>query len=183
MRLTWKTATVQARPRSTRFLLLHTSALLVGALVFVCSACTPERSYFEPTELPSDQIKSALVRTPSPIYRDGKDLILIETVDGQPPTFLEDKVIVAPGEHIFQVRLELRHDDPASPDTGYATRANLSLTFETEAEGEYLIDAVEDENGLWVWAVDLETDITVAGRPPVDLPPGQRVRPIWRDTK
>lgn len=155
--------------------------LVIGFLAGIMASCTPKRSFFEPTDLPEEYFKSGLVRTPSPIYRNGKDLITIKTIDGFPPTFLDDKVVVAPGVHSFQISLELHHPDPKSPDRSYVTRADVTLDFEVEAKGEYLIDAHENEDGLWIWATDLQTDITVAGRAPRNLPPRKKPEPVWAD--
>lgn len=139
--------------------------LTMVSAIFLCLACLPQRSYLEPSRQPPALVKTALVRTPSPIYRDGKDLIVIKTINGKPPTFLDDKAIVHPGRHTFQVAVELRHEGK-SPDQGYVTRADTSLTFDIEAEHDYLIDAAEDENGVWIWARDLTDGLIVAGTPP-----------------
>lgn len=144
------------------------------------AACTPARSQFEPEELPDERINSALVRTPSPIYRDGKDLIIIKTIDGVPPTFHQDKAIVSPGLHTFQVGLEFHHDDKVEKAKRYITKADVSLEFEVEADGEYLIDAYEDDSGVWLWALDLATNIVVAGKRPLGVAPKKAVAPIWK---
>ena len=146
---------------------------------FLIASCTPRHSYFEPEE-PAEIVKPALVSTPSPIYREGKDLILIKEIDGRAPTFLDTKAVVHPGQHSFLVYVELHHDG-SSPDESYVTRTEEILTFKVDAEHEYLIDARETRSGLWLWATDKTDQIVVAGHPPRDLPESEQVKPIWKN--
>ena len=128
--------------------------------------CTPKRSLLEPSSYPRRLVKSGIVKTPSPAYRNGTDLIVIKAVDGEPPTFLETKAVVSPGVHTFQIGIEMQREGTGKNDKSYVTRADTSLEFEVEADHEYLIDAEENERGLWVWAVDLTTNFLVAGEKP-----------------
>lgn len=124
--------------------------------------CSPV-NVLEPIEYDEELVGSAIVRTPSPIFRDGKDLIRIVKVDGEAITFFENKVVVHPGRHVFQIQLELKN--PKGEQT-LITRADTTLSFTTQAAHEYLIDAVDDSQGLWVWATDLTDNAIVAGSPP-----------------
>ena len=150
--------------------------------MFAVTGCKPV-NMLEPDVLPPDQIKTALVHTPSPIYRNGKDLIVIRTIDGKLPTFMETKAIVSPGVHSFQIAVELHHESGRRSEQGYITKADTSLRFDVEANGEYLIVALEDEHGVWVWVTDLNTKFIVAGDPPRSLPKDQRIEPMWRNDK
>ena len=129
-------------------------------------ACTPDRSLLEPKSMPNKLIGSALISTPSPILRDGKDLIKIVSIDGEETEYLDNRVFVSPGVHTFRVVVELRKDSTSSTDEVLVTRADTSLTFKAEANGEYLVDARENRNGVWVWATNLKNKYIVAGDPP-----------------
>ncbi len=152
--------------RQTLYRVLFLSALLLASSWNL--ACTPKRSLLEPKSMPGELIGAALIKTPSPILRDGKDLIKITSIDGTPAKYLENKIFVSPGTHTIQVRVELRKDRPGSTDEVLVTRADTSLTFEAEANAEYLIDAKEDRNGVWIWAINVKNQYVVAGDPPRD---------------
>jgi hypothetical protein len=155
------------------------------AVPIFTSACMPSRGILEPRTLPPEHIRSALVQTPSPVFRDGKDLIVIKTIDGQTPTFLETKAIVSPGRHRFQVEVELQRQDPKIPDRNYVVRADKTLEFGVDANGRYLIDAQEQGDELWIWAVDMRTKQTVAGEPPrqIDHNDPKRIEGIWGNSE
>ena len=140
------------------------SAYLILIIPLIAlSACSSE--IFDGL-LDDGEVRTALVRTPTPIFREGTDLIVIKTVNNREPTFLDDKVIVPIGIHSFEVSVELRHDDEKNPDRSYVTRANKTLQFRADAAKEYMIDAREDASGLWIWAREIETGIIVAGDAP-----------------
>lgn len=147
--------------RTSRILLLGLSS----ALLFIIG-CTPSRSYLEPRSIPRELIASALISTPSPVRRDGMDLIRIVAVDGQQAEYLDNKLFVTPGVHTIQVAVELRRNDPGSQAKTLVTRADTSLTFKAEANGSYVIDAREDNRGVYIWATDTKTSYVVAGNPP-----------------
>ncbi len=160
-------------------------ATLLFSLLLVTLACMPSRGLLEPNNLPPEHIRSALVQTPSPVFRNGKDLIVIKTIDGQEPTFLETKAIVSPGRHRFQVEVELQRQDPEDPDSSYVVRADKTLEFSVDADGRYLIDAQGDGDELWIWAVDMRSKQTVAGEPPrqIDHNDPDRVDRIWGNSE
>jgi hypothetical protein len=148
---------------------LKSSLCLALFLTLFTTGCIPKKNYLEPKRMPPKDVKSAVVFTPSPVYREGKDLITIEAIDGQEPTFMDNRAIVSPGRHRFQMRIELHHDSRRTPDRSFVTRADTSIIIDIEAQKEYMIDAREDAEGLWVWATDLDTDEIVAGKPPKEL--------------
>lgn len=139
-----------------------TGICLVSFLFAFCSC----QDLIRPKSFPATQVASALVTTPSPVYRGGEDLITIVSIDGQPPTFMENKAIVSPGVHVFQVRVEIYHDSSRNQDRRFVTRADTSIKVEIKARKVYLIDAKEDARGLWVWVKDTDTDEVVAGEMP-----------------
>ena len=147
-------------------------AAILG-VCFACAGCTPRRSILEPRSMPGELIGAALISTPSPILRGGRDLIKITSIDGEKAEYLDNRVFVSPGVHTIQVEVELRKNRPGSKEEVFITRADTSLTFEVEANGEYLIDAKENRQGVWIWATNVKNDYIVAGDPP----PGQRDRP------
>ncbi len=152
--------------------------LLLSSLVAL-PGCFGGSGALEPSSPDPELVKAGVVHTPSPIFRNGKDLITIKTVDGKAPVFLDNKTLISPGEHVFQISLELYHDGDASTKS-FVTRADTSLKFNVEAEHEYLIDAVEDENGLWLWVTDTTDNAIVAGEAPRELPAAERTRPQWK---
>jgi hypothetical protein len=79
---------------------------------------------------------------------------------------MENKAIVSPGVHSFQVRVEIYHDSSRSKERRFVTRADTNIEIPIRARRVYLIDAKEDANGLWVWVVDTDTDEIVAGEAP-----------------
>lgn len=154
-------------------------------LAFLILSCSPpERSWFEPSNPSPEMVKPGIVTTPSPIFREGKDLILIKSIDGVPPTFLENKAVVPPGKHSFEVLAELHHYSTSSErplrDRSYVTRALNTLEITVEAQHDYLIDALEDRNGVWIWAMDVTDNVVVAGERPRELPKDKQVAPVWR---
>jgi hypothetical protein len=157
--------------------LSYSSVFLLLSLGLVFIGCSATRSVLEPTP-PPELVKPAIVSTPSPFFRGGRDLITIKTIDGKAPTFLDTKVVVSPGKHTFHVELELHHDSSTTTKS-YVTRVDSSLVFAVDAGHEYLIDAVEDTHGLWLWVKDLADKTIVAGEPPRELPPEDRTRPMW----
>jgi hypothetical protein len=161
-----KTHNLSHRPL---FWMLSLSLMFIG--------CGGARSVLEPPP-PPELVKPAIVSTPSPFFRGGRDLITIKTIDGKAPTFLDTKVVVSPGKHNIQVQLELHHDGSKTTKS-YVTRVDSSLVFAVDAGHEYLIDALEDKNGLWLWVKDLTDNTVAAGEPPRELPAEDRTRPMW----
>ena len=105
-----------------------------------------------------------VVRTPSPIYRDGKDLILIKTIDGKSPIMAGSRTALPPGKHEFQVYVEL-HSRSASGILDGVTHGGGFLKFNVAPGHNYLIDAAEDQNGVQIWAIDETSKTIVAGHP------------------
>jgi hypothetical protein len=163
---------------------LSWAAILLASILFM-SACMPSRGLLEPNNLPPEHIRSALVQTPSPVFRDGKDLIIIKTIDGKIPTFLETKAIVSPGTHRFQIEVELQRKDPKNPDRNYVVRADKTLEFSVDADGRYLIDAQDEGDELWIWAVDMRSKLTVAGEPPrqINHNDPKRIEGVWGNSE
>lgn len=136
------------------------------ALPLLASSCTTDHSYLEPEEMPRELVESAIVRTPTPLLRDGRDSILIKRIDGKPPTFLESKWVVAPGWHDLELEVELRHPSSFEREKSYVTKLARDLRLYVEAGREYVVDAREDDGGVWIWVYDAETKSVVAGEAP-----------------
>ncbi len=143
-------------------------APFVIAVAAWTAGCAPSHGYLEPEEPPAEVVESAIIRTATPLLKDGRDSILIKTIDGKPPTFLEYKWVVEPGTHELEIQVELKHDSRFSTDRTFHTRVLRKLPVTVEPDREYLVDAEENENGLFIWVSDVGTKIVVAG----EAPPG-----------
>ena len=138
-------------------------------ILFCLLSCSQRSNPLEPDRLPSHLIKSALVYTPSPAYRvrsDGKDLISIESVDGNQPTFHNNKIIIEPGIHTLQIRMEFWENSKRIKDESVITKVDSDITFQVEARKEYLINAERNDQGIWLWAEDIDTKEVVGGTRP-----------------
>ena len=142
--------------------------ILILTLI-LSSSCFQRSNLLEPAKLPGRYVKSALVSTPSPAYRvrtEGKDLVSIESIDHTPPTFLQSKVIVDPGIHSFQIKMEFWESSARVKDESLITKVDSDIIFQTEANKEYLINAIRNTNGIWLWAEDIDTREVVGGTRP-----------------
>lgn len=144
------------------------SILTVSILTAMLAlGCVPNRSLLAPKDQPIELVGAAVVRTPSPVLREGRDLVLIKSVDGKATNYLENRSVVSPGRHEFHIVIEMRGDKTNRKDEIAVTKVDTTLSFEAKPEREYLIDAREDEQGVWVWAVDTSNDDVVAGSRPL----------------
>ena len=141
-------------------------ALIFGALLLSVVGCAPSHGYLEPSDPPSAVVESAIIRTATPLLKDGRDSIVIKTIDGKAPTFLEFKWVVEPGTHELEIQVELKHDSRFSKDKTFHTRVIRKLPVTVEADREYLVDAEENDTGLFIWVRDIETKTVVAGEAP-----------------
>lgn len=145
---------------------------IIGALLLSFAAgCLPQRSLFEPESMPREKVATAILRTPSAVLREGEfrdesDFIRIVSVDGKEPTTLDNRVVLPPGKHAIQVAIEIRRSTPEDIQTVDITRSDTSLSFTAAPDGNYLIDAELNGLGLWVWIIDEEEKLVVAGRHP-----------------
>lgn len=149
------------RPRQ-----LIVSAFLACSLL---AGCGGTHSVLEPEEMPRELVESSILRTPTPLLRDGRDSILIKAIDGKPATFLESKWIVEPGWHTLTLEVELHHESTFDPKKSYLTKTSRLLELHVEAGREYVVDAREDSNGLWIWVYDAHTRTVVAGESPAEV--------------
>lgn len=145
------------------------TGLLMSAIF---AGCIPTLGFLKPKEQPREEIASAVIKTPSPILKAGtaqkenKHLVRISAVDKKPNQYLENRAVVAPGVHTIDVTLEMQNPANRGKNKTLITKANTSLTFEAKADGEYIIDAREDSEGVWVWVTDTANDQVVAGSRP-----------------
>lgn len=139
-------------------------AIIVTLILLM--GCAPSHGYLEPEEPPAELVESAIIRTPTPLLKDGRDSIVIKTIDGKPPTFLEYKWVVEPGDHELEIQVELKHDSRFSTDRTFHTRVLRKLPVTVEPDREYLVDAEENETGLFIWVTDIESKTVIAGEAP-----------------
>ena len=158
----------QRKPEGETQQMKHIFTRIALGLVFgaLLNGCTLQRSLFEPKEMPEELVASSILRTPSPVLRGNRDLIRIISIDGRNPKYLDNKVVVSPGQHVVQVSVELRKNNPDKPEEVSITRADTSLQIAVEPGKDYLIDAFENDKGVFVWAVDAENNFVVAGKRP-----------------
>lgn len=154
------------------------SLSLAAISILSLSACIPTLGFLKPDAQPRELIASSVIRTPSPILKgEGKsetaiapaaekNLIKILAVDGKANKLLENKAVVAPGVHTIDIAVEVKAPADRGKNQALVTKANTSLTFETKADREYLVETREDNNGLWVWVLDVTADEVVAGSKP-----------------
>lgn len=148
--------------------------LIVILCLFFSSCSVPRINVLGPGEMSRDKVASAVLRTPSAAlkeleFRDESDFLRIVTVDGEVPSTLDNRVVLAPGEHTVQIVIELRRTNIKNPKLVDVIRTDTSLTLEAKPDAEYLIDVKLTDLGLFIWIVEeFEGDI-VAGRHPSGL--------------
>ncbi len=148
-----------------KFFHIGFSLSFISFLAIVSSACSQLAAANRQVEAK----KPGVVRTPSALYRNGKDLIEIRSVNGQTPKLIGSAVAVTPGKHVFRVGAELRSKGE-TPAISEITKADTYIELQVESEHDYLIDAGEDQGGVQFWVTDQTTKKLIYGQPAATLP-------------
>lgn len=133
------------------------------------TACSAPQKYVKPAHQPDELVKSAVIKTPTPLLMNDRDSLLIRSIDNEAPTFLEYKWIVTPGWHDVLVEGEF-YRDSAVKNQVYRTTASRTLSIFAEADHEYIIRAKPHGNDVFIWVLDENTGAIVAG----EVPPAAR---------